>query len=278
MIMVTTAVEKITPAKAQEYLTRNVNNRRVREAMINNYADQMKKGLWRLSNDAICLTNTGKLINGQHRLMAVCKSGVTCYFNVSRGYDEEDIMVMDNGMARSAGDILFLHGVENANTLSGIVKRRLILSRHNTALLNSTRGGLYSGNTKILNSTVNEEFYTHQELYKDVTKIAKCAYNKLRVLVTSEYGGIAAHLILDMNHPIEDVKAFIYELCGLQPDTNGVTNLLRTKLINDKMSNTKMSALMKQKLIIKAWNAFITGKTVKCLAYNEVNDKDIWFI
>ena len=276
--MVTTIVEEITPAKAQEYLTRNINNRHVREAMVNNYADQMKRGLWRLSNDAICITNTGKLINGQHRLMAVCKSGITCYFNVSRGYDEEDIMVMDNGMARSAGDIFYLQGVENANTLSGIVKRRLILSRHNTALLNNSRGGLYSGYNKILNSTVNEEFYAHQELYKDVTKIAKSAYNKLRVLVTSEYGGIAAHLILDLNHSTEEVKAFLYELCGLQPDTNGVTNLLRTKLINDKMSNTKMSALMKQKLIIKAWNAFITGKTVKCLAYNEVNDKDVWFI
>jgi len=276
--MVTTAVEKITPAKAQEYLTRNINNRRVREAMVNNYAEQMKRGLWRLSNDAICITNTGKLINGQHRLMAICKSGKTCEFNVSRGYDEDDIMVMDNGMGRSAGDILYLQGIENANTLSGIIKRRLVLSRHNTALTNNNNGGLYSGNNKILNAAVNEEFYAHQELYKEVTKIAKCVYNKLRVLVTSEYGGIAAHLILDQNHPIENVKAFWYEFCGLQPDSNSVTMLLRTKLVNDKMSKAKMSAVMKQKLIIKAWNAYITGKTVKVLAYNEINDKDIWFI
>lgn len=276
--MVTTVVEQITPAKAQEYLSRNINNRRVREAMVNNYADQMKKGLWRLSNDAICLTNTGKLINGQHRLMAICKSGKTCEFNVSRGYDEEDIMVMDNGMARSAGDILYLQGIENANTLSGIVKRRLVLSRHNTALTNNNGGGLNSGNNKILNSAVNEEFYAHQELYKEVTKIAKCAYNKLRVLVASEYGGVAAHLILDLNHSIEETKNFWYEFCGLKPETNSVIAILRSKLMNDKLSKAKMSAVMKQKLIIKAWNAYITGKSIKQLQYNEINDKDIWFI
>lgn len=278
MTTVTTTVEQITPAKAQEYLTRNIANRRVREAIVGVYADQMKKGLWRLSNDAICFTKSGKLINGQHRMMAVCKSGIDCKFNVSRGYDEDDIMVMDNGISRSSGDVLFLQGVENANTVSGIVKRRLVLGRHIVAITNGDGGGLYSGSSKILNSAVNEEFYAHDVLYKDITKIAKNAYSKLRILSASEYGGIAAHLILDKNYSISQVKQFLEELCGQKPDSNNATALLRTKLINDKMQNAKMSAVMKQKLIIKAWNAFITGKSVKVLSYNEINDKDIWFV
>lgn len=276
--MVTTTVEMITPAKAQEYLTKNINNRRVREVMVSIYADQMRKGLWRLSNDAICFTKSGDLINGQHRLMAICKSGVSCQFNVSRGYAEADIMVMDNGVARSAGDILYLQGIENANTMSGIIKRRMILSRHNTAVNAGINNGINSTNSKILNSAVNDEYYAHTELYKEVTKFSKTVYNKLRVLVTSEYGGIAAHLILDLNHSIEETKNFWYEFCGLKPETNSVIAILRSKLMNDKLSKAKMSAVMKQKLIIKAWNAYITGKSIKQLQYNEINDKDIWFL
>ena len=276
--MVTTTVEMITPAKAQEYLTKNINNRRVREVMVNIYADQMKKGLWRLSNDAICFTKSGDLINGQHRMMAVCQSGIACQFNVSRGYSEADIMVMDNGVARSAGDILHLQGVDNANTMSGIIKRRMILSRHHTAVNSGVNNGVNSTNSKILNSAVNDEYYAHTELYKEITKFSKTVYNKLRVLVTSEYGGIAAHLILDLNHSIEETKNFWYEFCGLEPETNSVIAILRSKLMNDKLSKAKMSAVMKQKLIIKTWNAYITGKSIKQLQYNEINDKDIWFL
>ncbi len=36
--------------------------------------------------------------------------------------------------------------------------------------------------------------------------------------------------------------------------------------------------MAKQKLIIKAWNAYITGKTVKVLKYVESVDKDLWFV
>lgn len=270
---ITTSVELITPSKAQEYLTRNVNNRRLREIIVNVYADSMKRGLWRLSNDAICFTKSGKLINGQHRLQAICKSGCSAKFNVSRGYDEDDIMVMDNGVARSSGDVLYLQGIENSNTISGVIKRKLILNKSHQGI-----GKYNHSNDKILNSVVNEEYFAHEEFYQDVVLFAKNCYRKLRVMAESEYGGISAHLILDLNHSEEEVKSFFKEFVGANPETNGAIGLLRSKLVNDKISKAKMSATMKQKLIIKTWNAYITGKSVRQLQYNEILDKDIWFI
>lgn len=271
MNKIVTTEELVTPAIAEYYLSRNINNRPLRASVVNVYADQMQRGLWRNSNDAICLTSSGNLINGQHRLSAVCKSGCSVIMNVSHGYDDEDILVMDNGVTRTAGDFFRINNITNYNNVASICKKRIMLGNHNTSL-NS------GGRIKIMNVDIEQEYSKHSEFYDKVVNKARECYTKLRVINISDIGGITAHLVLDLHHneslPIE----FFLEVCDKKPATNSVVTLLRTKLINDRMSKSKLTGFVKQKLIIKAWNAYITGKTMKILPYNEVFDKDLWFI
>lgn len=72
-------VVAITPALAAEWLKENhADNRGVTLNHIDGMAFDMEQpNGWRLTHEAIAFNGAGKLINGQHRLMAIVKSGVT---------------------------------------------------------------------------------------------------------------------------------------------------------------------------------------------------------
>ena len=100
-------VEVITPEKAADMLaTINVKNRKIRPAVVDKYASMIRKGEWKLSPEAIVIANTGRLLNGQHRLSAVVKSGVAARFLVIRGPNEDVFEILDRGTLRSTADAL----------------------------------------------------------------------------------------------------------------------------------------------------------------------------
>lgn len=75
----------IDPALARAMLSRNVNNRTIRERRVRELAAIMKEGRWGLSTDEIAFDDEGTLINGQHRLLAVVASGTTIKATVAYG-------------------------------------------------------------------------------------------------------------------------------------------------------------------------------------------------
>lgn len=275
---VTSWVEHITPQVAQVYLTKNISNRPVKEAIVDMYAQQMLDGQWTLSNDAITFCEDGELMNGQHRLKAVCKSGVPCDFLVSRGLPRKAFNVMDNGYNRTAGNALFMDGVSGSNNVAAIVKRKLVLERKMTIVPGNTSVHGGASGIKVGNAQIVAEYYKHKDDYDRIYRDAKSLYIKSRVLALSDYGGFIAHLNLSIKHPYDTALGFFEELTEKRKVTNDVVTMLRQKIINDKLSQNKMTSSVKQKLIIKAWNVYVSCKSVKRLAYVEASDKDLWFL
>ena len=101
---------KITPEMAQEMLNSNTINRHVSKNRIDMFADDMKNGGWQLNGETICFNKSGKLINGQHRLMAIIKSGCTVEMVVVTGI-EDDVTLYDRGRNRSASDAITMSGI-----------------------------------------------------------------------------------------------------------------------------------------------------------------------
>ena len=67
--------ETVTPAIAEDWLTKNWRNRMLRPAHISRLARDMKAGRWVLNGEAIRFDTSGKLIDGQHRLLACMEAG-----------------------------------------------------------------------------------------------------------------------------------------------------------------------------------------------------------
>lgn len=131
---VTTSVERITPARAKEWLGRNEANRNLRAVKVNEYARDMAAGKWSLSGESIKFDYNGNLIDGQHRLTAGRESGVTFESVVVRGLPPTVRSVIDTGAKRSAGDALKMAGlsvggksVAAVTTLSMAIHRGQVL-------------------------------------------------------------------------------------------------------------------------------------------------------
>ena len=83
-------IEFITPQQAQIYMNRNfANNRKTVLNSIQELEREMKAGRFILSDSAICFNTENILVNGQHRLLAVIKTGLTQPFIVIKNLPDK---------------------------------------------------------------------------------------------------------------------------------------------------------------------------------------------
>lgn len=112
----------ITPMDAELLLSSNDLNRKPKKDAIDRYAAMMTAGQWLLSGEPIIVGEDGVLVDGQHRLMAVVKSGLPQEFLLVRNVTTAARVVVDSGVARSVGDVMSMRGVANANAVSSAAR------------------------------------------------------------------------------------------------------------------------------------------------------------
>lgn len=123
----------VTPEMAKRWLERhNVGNRPIRPGVVKRYVAMMKAGQWVTSPDGIIFGGGDRLLQGQHRLTAIVKSGVTCRMCVTRGVSNEAFKVLDRGAPRSVADVL------------GINKKLSEVARLGATLMHDARAGFGS--------------------------------------------------------------------------------------------------------------------------------------
>lgn len=118
---------EITPAKAMEYLQHAFENQRaLRPATVARYAQIMRRGTWDADGLLrLCMVEDQEyLIDGQHRLAAVVKSGIPQMFLIQR-QTVPDIetaariyTLIDKGLARTIADDLRALGVADTFQLT----------------------------------------------------------------------------------------------------------------------------------------------------------------
>lgn len=118
----------ITPAMAKLWMeTRNLHNRSVSQAVVDQYTRDILAGRWRTIAKAIEFGTTpdGKIVivDGQHRLSAIAQSGVAVTMLVYYGADLEDQKVIDTGRPRAFRDQLNLSGEMHYSILSATLRR-----------------------------------------------------------------------------------------------------------------------------------------------------------
>lgn len=97
----TTADETITPEIAKEILSNNKRNRALSVKARDALAAAMLGGRWRDTADTIKIGEDGTLLDGQHRLEALVKAGVTLVMSVARNVTMDARDAIDNGGAGS---------------------------------------------------------------------------------------------------------------------------------------------------------------------------------
>lgn len=96
-------VQKITPAIAKKMLEKNTNNRRIRDHHVWKLSQAMERGTFMENGDPIRM-NGDQLLDGQHRLNAIVRSGKSYHFVVVSGLPSEVFSTVDRGVKRSTQD------------------------------------------------------------------------------------------------------------------------------------------------------------------------------
>ncbi|MNX86001.1 hypothetical protein D3C86_1178590 [compost metagenome] len=117
-------IEVVDPAKAESWLNLNKNNRKLRDGVVEQYAQDMKAGRWTNCPTPISFYADGDVADGQHRLWAIVESSTTQTFPVARGLDRADGLNIDTGLNRSVVDNSRISGVDTglSNTLVAVAR------------------------------------------------------------------------------------------------------------------------------------------------------------
>jgi hypothetical protein len=103
--LITDSTELITPEMAQEMLRRNKNNRPINWKKVEEYADIISKGEWRLHAQGIILDEDGNILTGQKRLWAIIYADTAVLMRISRGNPKSTAKLLDRGDPQSARDL-----------------------------------------------------------------------------------------------------------------------------------------------------------------------------
>lgn len=117
---------KIDPAMAAKMLEKNGVNRRLRPRVVECYAEDMMEGLWDETGEAIKFSNTGRLLDGQHRLSAIVETGLTLELLVVTGLPDKSQGSMDQGAGRTAMQALSMTEVPNAGHAAAVARWLLL--------------------------------------------------------------------------------------------------------------------------------------------------------
>ncbi|MFB6700212.1 hypothetical protein [Streptomyces rubiginosohelvolus] len=113
----------LTPALAKLVLRRNTRNRPIRPSTVTDYSRDMVAGAWPLNGEAIKISWNGDVLDGQHRLHACEKAGVSIPTFIVGNLPPEAQNTMDSGLRRTTADVLALGAEENSTTLASILRR-----------------------------------------------------------------------------------------------------------------------------------------------------------
>ena len=271
---ITTGIITIAPAMAEQMLKFNTRNRPVNQLTVDDYALQMKKGLWRLNGEPIIITEGGCILDGQHRLLACVASGQAFQSIIVRGVDGEVFSTIDTGRVRTAGDVFNINGVTNAAQKAAIITAYFNMRRNEA----SFDEGVRLRKIKMSKTEVLDFYSNHAKLVDRINSFSYKCYKKVRLMSYSTVGAYILLLVIDKKHPIEKAEAFFEELFQFHPETNQSVTLLHDCLIRHITKQRILSPAQRSNYVIKVWNAYVKGKELKYLSYDKAREGQLAFI
>jgi hypothetical protein len=249
----------ITPDMAKSLLEKNKNNRSVKMPLVLRYANEMINDNWNENTaEMIKITDEGNVIDGQHRLMAVVKSNKSVFFYVAYGLSQEAFKYLDTGSVRTAGDVLKIDGVRNYNNIAAIISAYHSLKR--TANIDVQK------NHRLTNSQLLSKYNENPEFWQFVCRKAENWYHSFaKIIPKSSLGAFFAtfHIINS-----DDAENFMNQLCLGLNVKNKTIELLRKRLIQEKLATKKSSLSVRNSLVFKTWNLYRKNESVKVLKFD----------
>jgi len=185
----------VSPEQAIVWLDQNTRNRRMRKWYAMALSEAIKRGEWITTHQGIAFSESGVLLDGQHRLQAIVLSGMPVLMLVVTGIDDEAFKVIDRGMGRTYTDVTGLP--KKTAELAAIAARYAfkVGKPSSQQVINMANSGMAEIQAKIESATTaNVKFLTAAPMRLAVAYMLIKGYSEefvlgqYRALALREYG------------------------------------------------------------------------------------------
>lgn len=252
------SIVNFSPVQAARILdTINDGNRKVATSRVEQYKRDMINGSWRFNGDMIRIDENGVLIDGQHRLSAVVRSGMSFEFLVVKGIRSESKHTIDTGKARTGGDALSIQaGVEFAD--SHVINGAL------SAYVKYKRSGYSDSGSghRLTNTEVLATYESHKELVDSSLSMMKDSVT-MRGMLLPKVDMLFLFMIFSELDP-DDAKNYLLKiLTGVGLDFGSTEVNIRDIMIECKTGARTTNRKIIINSIIKCWNSIRRGGGIK---------------
>ena len=227
----------IDPSYAAKLLELNTNNRPISKLHVSVLAREMKSGRWKSNGDTIRVGNS-RLLDGQHRLMAIIESGCSITTLLVSDLTDDVFDTIDNGKRRSAADSLAIRGEVCTTDLAAALA---VVGRYTSGRANTTH--------RFTTTEIAELLEKHPSVRDSVSK----TFAHQRLIARSLLAG--CHYLFAQKDQ-EAADQFVIDLItGQNLKKDDPVYVLREKLVSNMLAKAKLPRPYIMAVTIKAWNA-----------------------
>jgi hypothetical protein len=250
-------VRRIDANTAERLLELNTRNyRKLRNNYVDQYARAMERGEWQNNGGMIAFHRDGWLVDGQHRLSAIVKTGKSTNLVVVYGVTSD--LEVDNQKRRSLSDHLARRGEKNISNLAAAV-RIAIRADNGEHMVTVAKGS---------NNTISQP-----EVFAWIDKNPEIRYCVEVVCKARTPKGIAKSLITwlyfeayraDM---VVTADRFLEQLSGINVPSDSPVATLTARLIAEDQKASTLPRPIQLAFLIKTWNAFVQGRIMQRVSW-----------
>ena len=241
----------VTPTIAEEILKyQNDRNRKLNEVKVKKYIADMLAGNWRGDNgESIKFDTKHKLIDGQHRLMALCRAGISLDMEFRTGLDPDTRVTIDTGKPRSGGDVLAMTFDFSGEDSHAVSRALSLLSQYDAG-----ESLCLGGRNSLTTTSVQEQYLDRSTEVDAALEFTKTELPKKRERVLSHSDHIFLSIIFREAGGVTG-ETFLLQVLGgafIIPGSN--EQLLRSYLVARALAKKKPPVHIALHTIIRAWN------------------------
>jgi hemin uptake protein HemP len=270
-------LELVTPQRATELLNITIGNRSTMQSHLDRITHSMNTNKFDELADPIHISNTGKLINGHHRLMAIVKTGESYTLLIVRGLPENAFANLDQSKARTGYDTLQVSGYENYRELAPVIKCIIRLQKRIFQPISPS------------NYEVKMSAELHSEALKKYIKDARTTKDRVGTIPiapvaamyyiygtadSEKYNQFIEGLNFNrgvVNHA-EDTK---HPITVLEKKIRSESAKLNSSIVHKSKGITPIQYSLYYAWIHKAWENFITGTTMSSRDFVESEKMEV---
>jgi hypothetical protein len=250
----------VTPSLANEWLNFNTNNRRINPQAVAKLVSDIRNGRWQNNGESIKFDRENRLIDGQHRLLAIIASGISLRLLVVTNLEPGSQQTIDIGVSRTSGQIAGMLGVANAHELAALAHVLLRYERSRDVIWNASASAT---KTEIV------EFVTREASNLNRANSFGNQARRAARIKSVPYSLLAFH-VLNKYDEGTWMKWHDRIVDGVGLSQTDARLVLRNQSM--RRDSARQGSWPQQEMIgwvIKAWNAYVTNRPIKALIFRK---------